>query len=163
MSSTGQGPGRGAGQQRFRVRRADWRADGAALRRVRQAVFVEEQQVPPPEEWDGRDAAAVHLLAEDAAGRPLGCARLLDGGKIGRLAVLPAHRGRGVGRALLQAVIELAEAAGPVELQLDAQLQALDFYRPFGFEARGPVFDDAGIPHRLMVRPVGGGDHSPRS
>jgi len=154
MTSAGHGPGRRAGPLGFRVRRADWRADGADLRRVRQVVFVEEQHVPPPEEWDGRDADAVHLLAEDAAGRPLGCARLLAGGKIGRLAVLPDHRGRGVGRALLQAVIELAEAAGPIELQLDAQLQALDFYRPFGFKARGPVFDDAGIPHRLMVRPA---------
>lgn len=136
----------------FTIREASWQADQPAIRRVRQAVFVAEQAVPEGLEWDGLDAGCLHLLAEDAAGNPIGTARLLEQGKLGRLAVERDWRGRGVGRALLARLLELAAARGLTRLSLDAQLRAIGFYEPFGFRPIGPVFDDAGIPHRRLVR-----------
>ncbi len=136
----------------FSLREASWSADQAAIRHVRQAVFIDEQAVPPPEEWDGRDEGCLHLLAEDPSGAPIGTARLLAEGKLGRMAVLAPWRGRGVGRALMARLIQIAERRGHTRLVLDAQVQAIPFYEPFGFKAEGPVFDDAGIPHRKMVR-----------
>lgn len=136
----------------FQIREATWRADQAAIRHVRQTVFIDEQAVPEPEEWDGRDADCTHLLAEDPHGQPIGTARFLAEGKLGRMAVVKAWRGRGVGRALLARLIEIAEGRGLTRLELDAQVQAIPFYEPLGFRAEGPVFDDAGIPHRKMVR-----------
>ena len=64
-----------------------------------------EQQVPPELEWDGLDATAMHLLAQDSEMNPIGCARVLSGGAIGRMAVLKDWRGQGVGQALLKAAI----------------------------------------------------------
>lgn len=138
----------------FAVRTADWAADGGRLQDVRHAVFVVEQGVPVELEWDGLDAHCMHLLAEDAAGRPIGCARLLPDGHVGRMAVLHPWRGRGVGRALLQAALARAALAGFTVVRLNAQVHALDFYRREGFEASGDVFSDAGIPHRAMQRAI---------
>ena len=136
----------------FSIREARWQTDEVAIRHVRQVVFIDEQAVPPPEEWDGRDADCIHLLAEDPSGAPVGTARLLAEGKLGRMAVLKPWRGRGVGQALMARLIEIAEQHGHTRLVLDAQVRAIGFYEPFGFVAEGPVFDDAGIPHRKMVR-----------
>jgi predicted GNAT family N-acyltransferase len=135
----------------FVVRDAEWARDEPALRAVRQAVFVAEQHVPIELEWDGIDAHCRHLLALDDQGQPVGCARLLPDGRIGRMAVLAGWRGRGVGRAMLRGMIARARAAGLAEATLHAQVHALGFYAREGFRAFGPVFDDAGIPHRAMV------------
>lgn len=140
----------------FSVRDATWASDQPRLQAVRQSVFVVEQGVPLELEWDGLDAACTHLLAEDAAGRPIGCARLLPDGHVGRMAVLAPWRGRGAGGALLQAALVRARSAGFARVRLNAQVHAIDFYRRQGFEAYGDVFDDAGIPHRAMQRPATG-------
>lgn len=136
--------------ERFGVRPANWLVDAAALRAVRQAVFVEEQRVPAQLEWEDQDARAWHWVAEDTAGHPIGTARLLPTGQIGRMAVLAPWRGRGVGSALLRAVLHDARQHVTGPLWLNAQCSAEGFYRQAGFAAEDPVFDEAGIPHRAM-------------
>ena len=136
--------------ERFGVRPANWLVDAAALRAVRQAVFVEEQGVPAELEWSDEDARAWHWLAEDTAGQPIGTARLLPTGQVGRMAVLAPWRRRGVGAALLRAVLHDAPQHLSGSLWLNAQCSAEGFYDRAGFAAQGPVFEDAGIPHRLM-------------
>lgn len=135
----------------FTIRRAHWPQDREALRLVRETVFVQEQGVPLELEWDGRDAEALHLLAEDRHGQPVGTGRLLPDGHIGRMAVLAGWRGRGVGTALLRRLMELGLAQGHRRLVLAAQLTAVPFYQRLGFEPVGEVFQDAGIPHRRMI------------
>ena len=66
------------------------------------------------------------------------------------MAVLKEWRGRGVGAAILQALMDLAQKEGCSEVGLHAQTHALDFYARYGFTAVGAEFDEAGIPHRLM-------------
>lgn len=135
----------------FQLRRADWVGDGDALRFVRTRVFVEEQAVPADLEWDKDDASAIHLLAVDAASRPIGTARLVDTGQIGRMAVLPQWRYRGVGSALLIEILKIAEKSGCRAPFLNAQVSALPFYLRTGFKPVGAQFDEAGIPHRRMI------------
>jgi predicted GNAT family N-acyltransferase len=137
------------------IREADWEQDAAAIREVRTRVFVEEQEVPPEEEWDGLDDDAVHLLAVDADGHALGTARLLPGGQIGRMAVIAELRGTGVGRALLDRAVEAAVDRGAREVFLNAQTHALGFYEAGGFTAVGERFMEAGIPHLRMERSLG--------
>jgi predicted GNAT family N-acyltransferase len=134
----------------FTIRQASWPADLAALKAVRTKVFVAEQRVPEPLEWDGLDAAAVHALAFDTNDKPVGTGRLLTTGQIGRMAVLERMRGAGVGGALLQALIDEARAQGLPECFLHAQTHALGFYARYGFCAEDEEFDEAGIPHRTM-------------
>ena len=126
---------------------------------IRIAVFVEEQNVPPELEPDEFDDSALHLLAVDAAtGDALGTARVVDKGsglaKIGRVAVLQSARGRGVGQTLMACALDHAARAGQTVAALDAQVHVIPFYERLGFVVEGPVFDDAGIPHRRMTRPL---------
>ncbi|ACL72468.1 GNAT family N-acetyltransferase [Thioalkalivibrio sulfidiphilus] len=138
----------------FTVSEALWPRDTGALRSVREPVFVEEQGVPLELERDGVDIACLHLLARNSSGHPIGAARLAPDGRIGRMAVLPAWRGRGVGRALLDAAIRLAKELGMVKVELNAQCHASAFYAKAGFQQIGEVFMDAGIPHIRMVKRI---------
>ena len=138
--------------QKFGVRVCAWVDAADALRAVRRAVFVVEQGVPEALEFDAADLASLHALAEDAVGTPIGCARLLADGHIGRVAVLLHWRGRGVGRALMQSLIQRAAARGDAEVIVNAQVQAMPFYARDGFVATGEAFLEAGIAHRVMTR-----------
>lgn len=133
----------------------NWQVLGEATQAVRHAVFVEEQRIPAELERDPADAGCVHTVAFDAAGQPVGTGRLLplpDGVmKLGRLAVLRSWRGRGVGQALLQALLDAARGQGAREVMLHAQQSAASFYLEAGFQPRGEEFMEAGIPHLEMV------------
>lgn len=135
----------------IRVRVSDWGGARACAVSVRREVFIVEQGVPESLEWDEHDASSLHALAEGPGGEILGTGRLLADGVIGRMAVRRSWRGRGVGSAILRALLARARARGDRELTLSAQVAAIPFYERFGFQAEGPVFDDAGIPHRRMV------------
>lgn len=136
----------------FVVRPADWIADHARLRQVRHDVFVVEQGVPEALEWDGLDADAAHVLAEDADGTPVAVGRLLPDGHIGRLAVQAPWRGRNVGGALLEYLMAEALRRGHRDVVLNAQMHALGFYARHGFAPSGDEFIEAGIPHQEMRR-----------
>ncbi|NZA25942.1 GNAT family N-acetyltransferase [Luteimonas sp. SJ-92] len=140
----------GAPAEPFRVEPADYGAAYADLRAVREAVFVREQRVPRELELDAADAACAHVLARDAGGRPIGTGRMRPDGRIGRMAVLPEWRGRGVGTALLQALLRVARERGQREVALDAQVGAIDFYLRHGFVPHGERFREAGIEHQAM-------------
>jgi predicted GNAT family N-acyltransferase len=136
------------------IQQVEWEAARVTLLAIRVAVFVEEQGVPVELEQDQHDQRAIHLLASDRDGRPVGTARLLANGQIGRMAVLPAWRKLGIGRAMLRQLMELAAAQGLCSVFLHAQCQAEPFYSRLGFVAEGEVFEDAGIPHRCMRAPT---------
>ncbi|WP_405404328.1 GNAT family N-acetyltransferase [Paracoccus sp. Ld10] len=128
--------------------------DLATCHALRRTVFIEEQNVPEADEMDDLDDDAVHLLASDDAGHPVATARLLlkdDIGKIGRVCVLADHRGTGMGAALMRAAIDALAARGVRQVRLGSQTHAMGFYEKLGFVAEGPVYDDAGIPHRDMA------------
>ena len=134
----------------WRIQNVAWDAQRDALLDIRYRVFVDEQGVPAELEHDAQDALALHLLARTLDGIPFATARMLDDGHIGRIAVLPAWRGRGVGSALLEALIGIAHRRGIPAVYLHAQCRAEAFYRRLGFVAEGAIFDDAGIAHRRM-------------
>lgn len=127
-----------------------WSEREADLRRIRHAVFVVEQNVPVELEWDAEDPPGTHFLALDSAGQQLGCARLTTGGQIGRMAVLAAHRGRGIGAALLEAALASAQEQGLKEVFLHAQTHAEGFYRSAGFVREGAEYLEADIEHISM-------------
>ena len=136
----------------FTITETDWARDAARLAAIRRAVFIDEQGVPEALEWDVHDAAALHLLALAGDGTPIGCARLLPDGHVGRMAVLPAWRRQGVGQALLAAVMDAAQARGLTTFRLSAQTHAAGFYARAGFVVVGDEYEEAGIPHVAMQR-----------
>ncbi len=140
---------------RIHVRVADWQKDSVEIRRIRESVFIVEQAVPPELEWDAEDASAVHFLAFEGD-FPIGTARLLPDGHIGRVSVLRDWRGLKVGDALLRQVIAEAEKRGLEQQMLSAQVQATSFYERHGFSIVSEEFLEAGIPHVDMVRNCAG-------
>jgi predicted GNAT family N-acyltransferase len=140
----------------FTIRQAVWPEERNLLRQIREPVFVDEQGVPLEMEWDDDDMTAYHLLALDSRQRPIGTARLLGSGQIGRMAVLPGWRGCGVGRALLSDLLQRATSMGQQKLFLHAQIDAEPFYAKAGFRPVGKVFDEAGILHQKMALQLSG-------
>ncbi|MDH3712603.1 MAG: GNAT family N-acetyltransferase [Gammaproteobacteria bacterium] len=138
-------------QPAYTVSTADWASDEAAIFAVRKSVFVDEQHVDPQLEWDGRDTECTHVLAHDADNHAIGTGRLLTDGHVGRMAVRPEWRGNGVGGAILRALIGEAHRKGFVEVHLNAQVHAIEFYRKAGFRLHGKEFMDAGMPHHAML------------
>ena len=124
---------------------------------LRKIVFMDEQNVSEADEIDGLDGTALHLLA-CVEGQPVGTARILLGGDqatIGRVCVLKQVRGTGVGAAIIAHCLDVARAQpGIISAKLGAQVASLGFYEKLGFSAFGPVYDDAGIAHRDMERPL---------
>lgn len=133
------------------VEPVSWPQAAAALSDIRRRVFIEEQGVPEQLEWDGQDASARHVLARLSA-QAVASGRLLNSGQIGRMAVLPEWRQRGIGSAVLAELLDVARRAGLSEVFLHAQLSAQGFYARHGFVSEGSVFDDAGIAHITMRR-----------
>ena len=136
---------------------AAWDQDEAAIRSVRRQVFVEEQGIPDNLEWDGRDADCFHVLALAGADEVVATGRLLADGRIGRMAVLPEWRGRGVGSALLDRLQRCAQDRGLRRVYVHAQLEVAGFYSRAGFQAVGQPFTVAAIPHIEMTKVPGAG------
>ncbi|KJZ26320.1 GNAT family N-acetyltransferase [Tritonibacter mobilis] len=131
--------------------------DLEACLKLRFEVFVDEQGVPVEEERDALDDSATHLLALQD-GTPVGTARIVfqdDTAKIGRVCVVKTARGTGLGAKLIEACVSVAgNQAGITRAKLGAQTHAIGFYEKLGFEVYGPVYLDAGIDHRDMVKPL---------
>jgi predicted GNAT family N-acyltransferase len=128
--------------------------DIATCRELRRIVFIEEQGFAEAVEVDDRDDEAIHLLAQ-LGGKAVGSARLLilgETGKIGRVCVLPAHRGSGLGSALIRrAVVEFRNMPGITRVKLGAQVHASGFYERLGFVPVGEEYFEAGFLHRDMA------------
>ena len=147
------------------IRIAESAADRLACWRIRERVFIEEQRIAEDVERDGLDDIAWHLAAWDGD-EAIGTVRVLgvDGAhrfvrpargtiaKIGRMAVLPSDRRRGIGRRLLDAALDLARREGIVRAELSAQETVVPFYARAGFTIEGEPYEEAAIPHRKMIR-----------
>ncbi|SPF79636.1 GNAT family N-acetyltransferase [Pseudoprimorskyibacter insulae] len=138
----------------WQIRETSDLTDAHALRRT---VFIEEQAIAEAEEWDDLDDQAIHLVAYQGE-TPLGTARLLTSGstgKIGRICVAKPARGTGLGAALVaEGIQRLAQIPGLTTVRLSAQVYATGFYEKLGFSVISDQYDDAGIPHHDMERPL---------
>jgi len=134
---------------------------------IRRTVFVEEQNVSEEEEYDGTDSACIHVVAYDgdmpvSTGRvminpPVGAIDPGTGEKIthddfiiGRVATLKSHRGKGLGKAVMESIIKSCAIMGGNRQILHAQLTAKEFYEKIGFTPYGNEFEEAGIRHIAM-------------
>lgn len=135
----------------LRIELLPWEQARAHAAPIRFAVFVEEQRVPLPMELDEMDAKSLHAVAFENR-LPVGTGRLLPDGHIGRMAVLKAWRGRGIGGRILAKLMAAARKRGDRETVLSAQVQAMAFYRAHGFVEEGAEYMEAGILHVDMRR-----------
>jgi predicted GNAT family N-acyltransferase len=140
---------------RYITQLVTWKIAEPQLRAIRTEVYIHEQNISEELEWDGEDAHAIHALTTDSAGNPIGTGRLLLHGElahIGRMAVLSAWRGKGVGTSVLQCLLDEAKQRGAGSAFLNAQTYATPFYERFNFAREGAEFLEANIPHYRMTR-----------
>jgi predicted GNAT family N-acyltransferase len=135
----------------YKIEQVKWQDRESHLRHIRTLVFIEEQNVPEDMEWDECDETCIHIIVEKD-NEYIATGRLLETGQIGRMAVLNAYRKSGVGSAMLAKLLSIAESKDMASVFLNAQIDAISFYKKFEFEEEGGVFDDAGIPHRKMTK-----------
>ena len=155
-----------AGEPMVDVRLGSWTQLGEPASALRTQVFIDEQQIPAAMEWDEADADALHAVAFNRFGLAIATGRLLRDGpkdvpndapgvaRIGRMASIQALRGSGVGRAVLDALMDAARKRGDSQVQLHAQVTARSFYERAGFTVSGSVFEEAGIAHIGMSRSI---------
>ena len=122
--------------------------------RLRERVFCGEQGVPLAAERDGRDAEALHVVALEDRGLVGTCRLVFDGdvALLGRLAVDPAARRRGIGEAILAEAERCAREAGARRVSLHAQVAARRLYDRAGYEPRSDPFVEQGIEHLAMEK-----------
>lgn len=123
--------------------------------KIREEVFVIEQEVDPAEEYDEFEETSIHFLAM-LDGQPVGTARwrfTKNGVKLERFAVLKEAREKGVGQALVAGVLsDISSDTNTIgKLKyLHAQLTAVPLYSKFGFEKEGDIFEECNILHYKM-------------
>lgn len=125
--------------------------------KIREEVFVVEQKVPKEEEYDEFEHICQHFLALNENKAALGTSRWRKtnkGVKLERFAVLASARGKGVGSALVQAVLDdISQSdAADATCYLHAQIDAMPLYAKFGFKKKGEPFDECGIMHYVMEK-----------
>lgn len=127
---------------------------------IRRDVFIQEQGVSEAEEIDGLDATCEHLVYLDGA-QAVATGRLRTvsdeagvlWGKIERIAVRKAWRGKGLGKIIVEGLVALGQETQQLKhFKLGSQCEAIPFYEKLGFEAYGEEFLDARIPHRMMKK-----------
>mgnify|MGYP005812003335 CR=1 FL=1 len=130
-----------------------------AILRLRSEVFVVEQQCVF-QDMDNKDQECYHLMAwED--GRLISYTRLVPPGvsyaepSIGRVVTSPTVRGRGMGKVLMEKSIEeTLRLFGKTPIKIGAQLYLKHFYESLGFSQSSDIYDEDGIDHIEMIRPI---------
>lgn len=120
--------------------------------KVRELVFMEEQGVVRDEEMDEFDRTATHVIAY-YNDKVAGCARMRFLGnraKLERIAVLSMFRKKGIGRKIVDFLVDHSKQKGATEAVMHAQIYANDFYVKCGFKPRGEEFMEANIRHVEM-------------
>jgi len=121
------------------------------IRKVRNKVFVEGQNVPENIEEDGKDDECYHVLLT-RYDQPIATGRMEKDGHVGRIAVLEEYRGMNFGTMIMNKLEDVAIRNGIKKLYLNSQSHAIPFYMKLGYEAVGDYFLEAGIEHKKMVK-----------
>jgi len=115
-------------------------------------VFLQEQQVPEKDVFDGTDAESI-LLVVYHQNKPIGTGRIRithDAFVLGRIAVRQAYRGDGIGKMIVQNLVDSSFNMGSETQVLNAQVTSQAFYEKLGFTAKGDIYQKAGIDHIWM-------------
>lgn len=121
---------------------------------IRKIVFVDEQNITLEEEYDWVEKERILFLV-NYNGIHVGTARLKLGdnfSKIERVCILKEYRNKGVGKVLIEELINYSHNKNIYEIHLGAQTQAMGFYEKCGFVKYGDLYYDANIPHYNMKK-----------
>ncbi|GAP76371.1 MULTISPECIES: GNAT family N-acetyltransferase [Pseudoalteromonas] len=145
----------------YQIHQVDWGSQDNPIRQIRERVFVCELNIPKAIEFDGRDTTALHFIAYADNGEPVATARLCKDGLLGRIAVLPPHRNRGIYSQMLTFILSNAASNGLESICINCLLDEVERFKNKGFSPCGCVFMEAGIPRQRLQCPIAQCDSSP--
>lgn len=137
----------------YQVKQGNWDQLQQDAKLIRTLVFIQEQGIAEADEWDEQDAISQHFVIYDQD-QPIATARLLQNNSVGRVAVLKAYRGQGLGQMIMLDIIDFAKQQERAFLHLSSQVHAMSFYQQLGFVVQGDEYDECGIPHIEMRMPL---------
>ncbi|MCU4338150.1 GNAT family N-acetyltransferase [Acinetobacter dispersus] len=137
----------------YQVKQGNWDQLQQDAKLIRTLVFIQEQGIAEADEWDEQDAISQHFVIYDQD-QPIATARLLQNNSVGRVAVLKAYRGQGLGQMIMLDIIAFAKQQERAFLHLSSQVHAMSFYQQLGFVVQGDEYDECGIPHIEMRMPL---------
>lgn len=137
----------------YQVKQGIWDQLQQDAKLIRTLVFIQEQGIAEADEWDEQDAISQHFVIYDQD-QPIATARLLQNNSVGRVAVLKAYRGQGLGQMIMQEILAYARQQQRKFLHLSSQVHAISFYEQLGFAVQGEAYDECGIPHIEMIMPI---------
>ena len=139
-----------SGDCMYQVKHGRWDQLQQDAKLIRTQVFICEQGITEADEWDDQDLISQHFVIYDQD-QPIATARLLENNSVGRVAVLKAYRGQGLGQMIMLEIISYAQKQRRSVLTLSSQVHAISFYKKLGFTVQGNSYDECGIPHIEMT------------
>lgn len=139
-----------SGDCMYQVKHGCWDQLQQDAKLIRTQVFICEQGITEADEWDDQDVISQHFVIYDQD-QPIATARLLQNHSVGRVAVVKAYRGQGLGQMIMLEIISYAQKQGLSVLTLSSQVHAISFYEKLGFTVQGNPYDECGIPHIEMT------------
>lgn len=139
-----------SGDCMYQVKHGRWDQLQQDAKLIRTQVFICEQGITEADEWDDQDVISQHFVIYDQD-QPIATARLLQNHSVGRVAVVKAYRGQGLGQMIMLEIISYAQKQGLSVLTLSSQVHAISFYEKLGFTVQGNSYDECGIPHIEMT------------
>lgn len=114
-------------------------AEGIAkAQKLRRLVFGNEQGFSTELDVDGKDQKSIHiLLYVENESEPIASGRLTienDVGILSRIAVMPDHRGAGIGKRVVMELEKVAAEKRVKKLSLDPHDYLEKFYANLGYE-----------------------------
>lgn len=111
----------------------------------------------PDHAWEMHDEQSWHFIALDK-NEVIGCVVLVplssNTAQLIQMAVKSSYQGQGVGKQLIDILVEFSTNEGITTIECHARENAVRFYARLGFEIYGEAFEEVGIPHRYMRKSV---------
>lgn len=139
-----------SGDCMYQVKHGCWDQLQQDAKLIRTQVFICEQGITEADEWDDQDLISQHFVIYDQD-QPIATARLLQNHSVGRVAVVKAYRGQGIGQMIMLEIISYAQKQRLSVLTLSSQVHAISFYEKLGFTVQGNSYDECGISHIEMT------------
>ena len=128
---------------------------------LRYRLFYQEHGIPFKSIFNPQEKQDLHLvIAANRTNHVLAYGRLsqnsIDEFQIYQMVVEPEYQGQGLGKLILQALIDAATNQGASRLVLNARVTKVNFYQKSGFEPIGEVFasSSTGVPHIKMQKEI---------
>ena len=118
------------------IKEIETAAELEQAQRIRKIVLEDEQGFPHEINVDGLDPSAMHVLVLDQD-EPVGTARVVrlskEDGMLARIALLPSHRGQGLGEPMLRHLEAVAKQAGLKTIHAEPHAHLEPFFLRLGY------------------------------